>query len=159
MRTVGRLGILILGRDGRSESPVVIPRSHLDLVECPPVAALTTVMPDGTPQTSVVWCDFDGEFIRVNTMRGFQKERNMRRDPKVTLLCYDPREPMRYLEVRGVVGLMTADGAGAHLDALTSTYLGRRARYFGDAVPAELADVEVPVLCRITPLRVVASAW
>jgi hypothetical protein len=44
-------------------------------------------------------------------MRGFQKERNMRRDPKVTLLCYDPREPMRYLEVRGVVGLMTADGA------------------------------------------------
>jgi hypothetical protein len=55
MRTVGRLGNLILGRDGRSESPVVIPRSHLDLVECPPVAALTTVMPDGTPQTSVVW--------------------------------------------------------------------------------------------------------
>jgi PPOX class probable F420-dependent enzyme len=159
MRTVGRRGTLILGRDGRSESPVVIPRSHLDLVECPPVAALTTVMPDGTPQTSVVWCDFDGEFIRVNTMRGFQKERNMRRDPKVTLLCYDPREPMRYLEVRGVVGLMTADGAGAHLDALTSKYLGRRVRYFGDAVPAELADVEVPVLCRITPLRVVASAW
>jgi Pyridoxamine 5'-phosphate oxidase len=53
-------------------------------------------MPDGYPQTSVVWCDFDGEHVRVNTMRGFAKERNMRRDPRVTLLCYDPREPLRY---------------------------------------------------------------
>jgi hypothetical protein len=37
-----------------------IPASHHDLVQCPPVAALTTVTPDGYPQTSVVWCDFDG---------------------------------------------------------------------------------------------------
>jgi Pyridoxamine 5'-phosphate oxidase len=65
-----------------------IPASHRDLVDCPPVAALTTVMADGYPQTSVVWCDFDGEYVRVNTMRGFAKERNMRRDPRVTLLCY-----------------------------------------------------------------------
>jgi hypothetical protein len=42
-----------------------IPASHLDLVECPPVAALTTVMPDGSPQTSVVWCDVDGTHVRV----------------------------------------------------------------------------------------------
>jgi hypothetical protein len=69
---------------------MLIPPSHADLVECPPVAALTTIMPSGSPQTSVVWCDFDGEFVRVNTMRGFQKECNMRRNPKVALLCYDP---------------------------------------------------------------------
>jgi PPOX class probable F420-dependent enzyme len=123
------------------------------------VAALTTIMPDGSPQTSVVWCDFDGEFIRVNTMRGFQKERNMRRNPKVTLLCYDPRAQARYLEIRGLVVEMTQDGASAHLDALASKYLGRPVRYFGDAVPAELAEDEVPVLCRIKPLRVVACAW
>jgi predicted pyridoxine 5'-phosphate oxidase superfamily flavin-nucleotide-binding protein len=67
--------------------------SHRDLIECPPVAALTTVMPDGSPQTSVVWCDFDGAFVRVNTMSGFQKERNMRRNQLVTLLCYDPTSP------------------------------------------------------------------
>jgi PPOX class probable F420-dependent enzyme len=116
-------------------------------------------MPDGSPQTSAVWCDFDGEFVRVNTMRGFQKERNMRRDPKVTLLCYDPREQLRYLEIRGLVLEMTQDGAGTHLDALASKYLGRPVRYFGDAVPAGLAETEIPVLCRIRPLRVVASAW
>ena len=74
-----------------------IPASHHHLVRCPPVAALTTVTPDGYPQTSVVWCDFDGVCVRVNTMRGFAKERNMRRNPRVTLLCYDPRQPLRYL--------------------------------------------------------------
>jgi PPOX class probable F420-dependent enzyme len=133
-----------------------VPASHLDLVECPRVAALTTVMPDGSPQTSVVWCDFDGELVRVNTMRGFQKERNMRRDPHVTLLCYDPRDDGRYLEIRGTVEEMTEDGAMAHLDALTSKYAGRPMRYFGECVPAVLAETEVPVLCRIRPTHVVA---
>ncbi len=136
--------------------PDEIPASHRDLVECPPVAALTTVMPDGSPQTSVVWCDVDGTYVIVNTMRGFQKERNMRRDPRVTLLCYDPRQPLRYLEVRGTVVEMTEDGATAHLDRLASKYAGRSIRYFGDAIPAHFAETEIPVLCRIRPTHVVA---
>jgi PPOX class probable F420-dependent enzyme len=133
-----------------------IPKSHRDLVQCPPVAALTTVMPDGAPQTSVVWCDFDGVCVRVNTMRGFAKERNMRRNPRVTLLCYDPRQPNRYLEVRGTVVEMTRAGAAEHLDDLASSYAGRPVRYFGDAIPARFAQSELPVLCRIRPTRVVA---
>jgi len=133
-----------------------IPSSHRDLLECPPVAALTTVMPNGYPQTSVVWCDFDGTCVRVNTMRGFQKERNMRRDPHVTLLCYDPREPLRYLEVRGTVVEMTEAGAARHLDDLGSKYAGRPIRYFGDAVAVRFAETEIPVLCRILPTHVVA---
>ena len=133
-----------------------IPPSHLDLVDCPPVAALTTIGRDGYPQSSVVWCDFDGECIRVNTMRGFAKERNMRRDPRVTLLCYDPRKPLRYLEVRGNVVEMTEDGASRHLDALASRYAGRPIHYFGDAIPARFAETETPVLCRIRPTRTVA---
>ncbi len=136
--------------------PDQIPPSHRDLVECPPVAALTTVMPDGYPQTSVVWCDFDGAYVRVNTMRGFQKERNMRRNPRVTLLCYDPHEPLRYLEVRGEVAEMTEEGALDHLDGLASKYAGRPIRYFGECIPAKFADTEVPVLCRVRPTRVVA---
>ena len=133
-----------------------IPDSHLDLVECPPVAALSTVMPDGYPQTSVVWCDFDDECVRVNTMRGFAKERNMRRNPRVTVLCFDPREPARYLEVRGTVVGMTEVGALDHLDALASKYLGRPVRYFGDCIDQSFAGTEQPVLCWIRPTRVVA---
>jgi len=136
-----------------------IPESHRDLVECPPVAALTTVMPDGYPQTSVVWCDFDGACVRVNTMRGFRKERNMRRNSLVTVLCYDPRRPLRYLEIRGQVVEMLEEGALEHLDALSSKYARREVRYFGDMIPARFAETEVPVLCRILPTTVVARDW
>jgi hypothetical protein len=59
-----------------------IPDSYLDLVNGPRVAALTTVMPDGQPQTTVVWCNFDGTHVLVNTMRGFRKEKNMRLNPR-----------------------------------------------------------------------------
>ena len=147
MRTIGVV---------TDHEPDEIPASHRDLAECPPVAALTTIMADGYPQTSVVWCDLEGDCIRVNTMRGFAKERNMRRDPRVTLLCYDPRMPLRYLEVRGTVVEMAEDGAGRHLDALASKYAGRPIRYFGDAIPARFAETEIPVLCRIRPMHVVA---
>ena len=131
-----------------------IPPEFLDLATTPPVAALATVMPDGQPQTTVVWCDFDGTYIRVNTMRGFRKEKNMRLNPRVTLLCYDPREPLRALEIRGRVVEMTEDGALAHLDTLSELYTGA-SPYFGACVPVELKDVETPVLCKIRPEIVV----
>jgi PPOX class probable F420-dependent enzyme len=133
-----------------------IPPSHCDLVQYPPIAALTTIGADGYPQTSVVWCDFDGACIRVNTMRGFAKERNMRRNPRVTLLCYDPTRPLRYLELRGRVVEMTEDGAAEHLDGLASAYAGRAVRFFGDSIPLAFAETEIPVLCRIRPTHVVA---
>ncbi|WKZ34643.1 MAG: PPOX class F420-dependent oxidoreductase [Anaerolineales bacterium] len=132
-----------------------IPASHLDLVHAPRVAALTTLMPDGQPQTTVVWCDYDGEYIRVNTMRGFRKEKNMRANPKVTLLCYDPREPLRSLEIRGEVVEMTEHGAMEHLNGLSELYTGE-SPYFGKCVPAEFREKETPILCRIHPLHVVA---
>jgi PPOX class probable F420-dependent enzyme len=147
MRSIG------VRTDGKSQE---IPASHRDLVECPPVAALTTVNPDGYPHTSVVWCDFDDGCIRVNTMRGFVKDRNMRRNPRVTLLCYDPRQPLRYLEVRGRVIDSTESGAGEHLDGLASKYAGRPTRFFGDSVPARFAETEIPVIFRIRPVHVVA---
>ena len=133
-----------------------IPTGMRDLAECPPVAALTTLSRMGEPQTTPVWCDLDGDIVRVNTMRGFAKERNMRRDPRVTLLCYDPTRPDRYLEIRGRVIEMTEDGALAHLDALASKYVGRAVQYFGDVIPLSNVEHEIPVLCRIRPDHVVA---
>jgi hypothetical protein len=103
-----------------------------------------------------VWCDFDGDCVRVNTMRGFAKARNMRRNPRVTLLCYDPCRPLRYLEIRGIVVEMAEEGAGRHLDDIASRYVGRPVRYFGDVIPARFAETEIPVLCRIRATHVVA---
>lgn len=136
------------------EAKSTIPIQFLDLVNGPPVAALTTVMPDGQPQTTVVWCNFDGTHVLVNTMRGFRKERNMRLNPKVTLLCYDPCQPLRSIEVRGMVVEMTEVGAMEHLDCLSELYTGR-SPYFGTCVPAELKEKEIPVLCKVLPTHVV----
>lgn len=133
---------------------VKIPEEFLDLLNGPRVAALTTIMPDGYPQTTVVWCNFDGTCVLVNTMRGFQKEKNMRADPRVTLLAYDPRDPLRYIEVRGKVVEMTENGAMEHLDGLSELYIGRKP-YFGECVPAELREKEIPVLCKIFPTHIV----
>ena len=133
---------------------VQIPTSHCDLSTGPRVAALTTVMPDGQPQTTVVWWNFDGIHILVNTMRGFQKERNMRANPKVTLLAYDPRCPLHYLEVRGQVVEMTEAGALEYLDQLSELYTGK-SPYFGGCVPEEYQARETPVLCKILPIHVV----
>jgi hypothetical protein len=80
----------------------------------------------------------------------------MRRNPRVSLLCYDPRQPLRYLEIRGRVVEMTEEGAGRHLDELASKYAGRPIRYFGGAIPVQFAETEIPVLCRIRPTHVVA---
>ena len=137
----------------RRPSSVLVPASHRDLLDYPPVAALTTLMPDGAPHTSPVWCSFDGRHILVNTMRGFRKERNMRCDPRVTLLCYDPAEPLRSLEVRGRVVEMTEEGALEHLDAFALQYTGT-APFFGKVVPAEFAQVQTPVDCWIAPTHV-----
>ncbi|MBN1963592.1 MAG: pyridoxamine 5'-phosphate oxidase family protein [Anaerolineae bacterium] len=133
-----------------------IPDDFRDLIDGPVVVLLTTLMPDGQPQTTPVWCDAEGDLIRINTMSCFRKARNMRLNPKVTLLAYQPERTGRFLEVRGEVVEMTEDGALAHLDGLSMLYTGR-APYFGEIIPAHYAETEIPVLVRIKPLRVIAN--
>jgi hypothetical protein len=65
----------------------------------------------------------DGDCLLINTMRGFRKEKNMRADPRVTLLAYEQRNPLRSLEVRGTVVEMTGAGALEHLDRLSAKYI------------------------------------
>jgi PPOX class probable F420-dependent enzyme len=132
-----------------------IPESHRDLIDGPYWAALTTVMPDGQPQTTPIWCNREGDHVLINTMQGFRKAKNMRANPRVSLLVYDPANPIRNIEIRGLVVEMTEDGALAHLDALTQLYMNKPdARFFGDSVPAALQAVHVPMKIRIAPTRI-----
>ena len=103
----------------------LIPETHKDLLEKAAFASLATLMPDGSPQVSPVWCDVDGEFIRVNTARGRVKDRNMTRDARVALAISDPANPYRYLGIRGRVVEITEKGADASIDALAKKYLGK----------------------------------
>ncbi|NIR95573.1 MAG: PPOX class F420-dependent oxidoreductase, partial [Gammaproteobacteria bacterium] len=58
-----------------------IPESHADLLLEPVNAVLTTLMPDGQPQMSIVWADYDGDSVLINTTLERQKGKNMRLDP------------------------------------------------------------------------------
>jgi len=126
----------------------------VDLLQRPVYVVLTTLMPDGQPQSSVVWCDYDGRYVRVNSARGRQKDKNMRADPRVTVLALDPDDPFRWLEVRGRVATITEEGAVEHIHALSQQYTGQR--YYGGFAPAERAGQETRVLYAIQPVRVVA---
>lgn len=145
----------ILPESTSTNVPVEIPESYRDLIDGPYWAALTTVMPDGQPQTTPVWCNREGNYVFTNTMRGFRKEKNMRANPHVTLLVSDPYDPQRNIEVRGLVVEMSEAGAVEHNDRLAELYLGKPgARFFGDAVPASLAQTSVPVKVTISPTHV-----
>ena len=103
-----------------------IPEKYLDLFQKRAFASLGTLMPDGRPQVTPVWCDFDGQHVIFNSARGRQKDRNVRRDPRVALAIIDPDNPYRYLEIRGTVVEITEDGADHHIDKMAKKYLGRR---------------------------------
>ena len=101
-----------------------IPEQYRDLFNKKTFANLATLMPDGRPQVTPVWCDVDGDFVVVNSAKGRRKDRNMRRDPRVSLALSDPDNPYRYLEVRGKVVESTEQGADDHIDKMASKYMG-----------------------------------
>jgi PPOX class probable F420-dependent enzyme len=101
-----------------------IPQPYLDLFQKKAFAHLATLMRDGQPQVTPVWCDFDGTHVRINSAKGRVKDRNMRRDLRVAVEIQDPDNPYRYLEVRGRVVEITEEGADAHIDSLAKKYLG-----------------------------------
>ena len=130
-----------------------IPDSHRDLLAGPVNVVLTTIMPDGQPQTTPVWCNLDDGDVLINTMKQFRKAKNMAANSKVTLLAYKLREPLRNIEVRGQVVEMTEAGALEHLNELNMLY-GSGPNFFGDSVDAELRHKFTPVKVRIRPVRV-----
>lgn len=136
---------------------VTIPDTHLDLLQGPYHGVLATMMADGMPQSSIVWVDYDGESMLINTALERQKGRNMRANPKVTILVIDPHDSSRWIEVRGSVVEMTAAGAEAHADRLTRRYTGKK-YFYGDIHPVEQKQKETRVIVRIKPIKVTLDA-
>jgi PPOX class probable F420-dependent enzyme len=125
---------------------MTLPEKYLDLFQKKAFASLGTLMPDGRPQVTPVWCDYDGKHVIVNTAKGRAKDKNMRRDPRVTMAVIDPDNPYRYLEVRGRVVEITEQGADAHIDKMAKKYLNV------DKYPGRQPG-EVRVLYMIEPER------
>jgi PPOX class probable F420-dependent enzyme len=130
--------------------PASIPQNYMDLFNKRAFGVLTTLMPDGTPQTQPVWVDFENGKVVVNSALGRQKDKNMRRDPRVAVMLMDPDNPYRYLEVRGTVAEITQQGAEQHIDKMAKKYLDKDKYPF--AQPGEQR-----VLYKIEPQKIHAS--
>jgi PPOX class probable F420-dependent enzyme len=103
-----------------------IPEKYLDLLQHKKAFAnLATTMPDGSPQVTPVWFDYQDGLIRVNSAKGRVKARNMKTGVAVALAIMDPDNPYRYLQVRGRVGRVIEAGADQHIDLLAKKYLGK----------------------------------
>ena len=127
---------------------VDVPEQYRDLLGGPVLVSLATILPNGQPQVTPVWCDFDGTYVRVNTAKGRQKHKDMVARPQVTVLGFDPKTPFRYIEVRGTVTRIEEEGADAHIDKLAKDYTG------ADRYPNHTAT-ETRVICYIEPTHIV----
>lgn len=103
---------------------VAVPEKYRDLLKKRALALLATLMPDGSPQVTPVWFDYDGKCFRINTARGRTKDKNMRRDPRVAFDILDPDNVERYMQVRGRVVSITEKGAVEHMNGLALKYEG-----------------------------------
>jgi PPOX class probable F420-dependent enzyme len=137
---------------------ITLPNTHRDLFQGPVHGVLTTMMPDGMPQSSVVWVDYDGAEVLINTTLERQKGRNMQANPKVTVLVIDPNDAGRWIEVRGQVREMIPDFAEAHADKLTQRYCPGKRRFYGDIYPREQKQKETRVIVRIQPVKITLDA-
>jgi PPOX class probable F420-dependent enzyme len=115
-------------------------------------AVLGTVNADGSPQTSVVWVGRDEDELLVSTAAGRRKERNVRRDGRVSLTVYDPVDPLRYIEVRGTA-TVTEDVGRELAVRLAERYEGPGAGQDYLELPPEVTRVVI----RISPLRVLGT--
>ena len=126
---------------------IKLPEELLTLLRQPSTCYIATSMPDGSPQLTQTWVDTDGEHVLINSVQGYQKLRNIARDPRVAVAISDPHNPRRYFQVRGRVVNVTTEGAADHIEKLAQKYTGSPYRWYR-------GHDQVRVLIVIAPERV-----
>jgi PPOX class probable F420-dependent enzyme len=123
------------------------------LLDEPNHAVLATINPDGSPQTSLVWVGRDGDDVVISSAAGRRKDRNIRRDHRVSLSVWDRADPEVYAEIRGVA-TVTEDANRALAIELGEKYDGP-----GGGEPfRELPPEVVRIVIRIAAHRVTGNA-
>jgi PPOX class probable F420-dependent enzyme len=128
--------------------PVALPELAKELLDRSTFVVLSTLNPDGSPQSSVVWAMREGDEIVFSTILGRRKTKNMARDPRISICAYDPADPYRYFEARGPVR-MTQEGGQELINRLAQRYLS--------GPYEEYAPDSVRVVCRLAPTSVVTQ--
>lgn len=108
---------------------------------------VTTLRADGSPHSTPVWVDTDGEHVLFNTVIGRAKERHLRRDPRVSVTVLPAEDQQSgYVAVTGTAEIVE-EGAFEHIDRMAQKYIGQEKYPW-------LKPGEQRVIVRITPERV-----
>ncbi|MBQ0986662.1 PPOX class F420-dependent oxidoreductase [Streptomyces sp. F63] len=129
--------------------PTALSDELKQVLDSPVFASVATVQPDGSPQVSVVWVKRDGDDVLISTTVGRRKEKNLRRDPRISVLVTHPEDPYRYGEIRGEVSI-TEEGGPELIDELSLKYTGKRYAEFNPAAGEDGPRIVV----RVTPRKV-----
>src|SRR3954452_203841 len=125
-----------------------IPAAFTDLLTTKlAFANVATLNPDGSPQVTPVWVDFDGTHVLINTAKGRVKAKNLAREPRVAVSIADPDNAYRYIGIQGRVVEMIEQGGDAHIDKMAKKYLGK------DSYPFRTPG-EVRLIVKISPDKV-----
>jgi PPOX class probable F420-dependent enzyme len=125
---------------------VTLTKQQAQLLNARHFATVATVMPDGSPEATVVWIETDGKYIYFNTAFPRLKARNLERDPRVAITVFDPKHPYdEVLAIRGRAELIF-EGADEHIDKLSRMYEGKP---FKNYLPGQTR-----VIVKVTPERI-----
>jgi PPOX class probable F420-dependent enzyme len=100
-----------------------IPETHHDILVDRPTGHLASIRPDGRLSVNPVGLMWDGEHVRVSTLKSRKKYRNLQRDPRVAISIPHRNDPSRYVEIRGIAEL-TDDTDRSFVNSMTRHYMG-----------------------------------
>ncbi|MEH6549721.1 MAG: pyridoxamine 5'-phosphate oxidase family protein [Pseudomonadales bacterium] len=132
---------------------ITVPDSYKALLSSAGFATLSVVSKDGSILSSLVWPDYDGEFIILSMLSGSPKEVSIRRQGKATLLMADANNEDLYISLRCELHEVTRVGVIEHLDAITQRNMGVD-QWYGDVEPEDSASKEKEVLVYLKPVRI-----
>ncbi|MDN3296204.1 PPOX class F420-dependent oxidoreductase [Streptomyces ficellus] len=132
--------------------PAVLSEHLKALLDSAVFVSIATIQPDGHPQVSPVWVKRDGDEVLISTTVGRRKERNLRDDPRVTVLLQPFDAPYTYAEIRGTAQL-TTEGGDELIDELSLKYTGKKYAEFN---PSSREDGQ-RVVVRVTPHKIVGN--
>jgi len=128
--------------------PAKLDEKAIRLIEAKNFAYLGTLMPDGSPHVTPMWIDHDGDLVLINTAMGRVKQKNMSRDPRVSIAIADQNNMYDRVVILGRVVSQSFDGAEAHIDKLANKYTG--AKKYQLSTPTEKR-----VIFKIQPVKVI----
>jgi PPOX class probable F420-dependent enzyme len=102
---------------------MTLPDKAAALLDGPTIVMLTTLNPDGSPQSTPVWAERDGDDVLISTVKGRKKARNLERDPRVSVAFVDPADPFSFFSLSGAV-TVTDDADGSLIQSLAQKYIG-----------------------------------